>query len=118
MTMADRLRDAIMAAMDGSASVDSTSAGLTSGTVGALTADQIAALTRPKVPNVTLTVNGGGLSLDDAGSKSQTYDYPEFLSPEELKAYEAWLATQGAPSGGTGGGGKNMFDESAANLAF
>lgn len=112
----DSLRDAITAAVDGSgASIDNSAAGLdtssASAAVGsALTADQISQLTRPKVPNVTLEVNGGGLALDDAGSTSQTFDYPEFLTPDELKAYEAWMATQG--------GGKPIFDETAGVMEF
>lgn len=112
----DSLRDAIAAAVGGSgASIDNSSSGLdmssTSNPAGSnLSATQIESLTRPKVPNVTLTVNGGGLSLDDAGSKSQTFDYPEFLTPDELKAYEAWLATQG--------GGKSIFDETAGTMEF
>jgi hypothetical protein len=112
----DALRDAITAAVDGSgASIDNSAAGLdtssSSAAVGsALTADQISQLTKPKVPNVTLEVSGGGLALDDAGSTSQTFDYPEFLSPDELKAYESWLATQG--------GGKPIFDETLGTMEF
>jgi hypothetical protein len=77
--------------------------------------------TKPKVPNVTLEVVGGPIALDDKGSTSQTFDYPEFLSPEELKAYEAWMATQGGIGGGGGGvngGGKYFDDQSAATLEF
>lgn len=112
----DSLRDAITAAVNGSgASIDNSASGLdassASNTLGsALTADQLASLTKPKVPNVTLEVSGNGLTLDDAGSTSQTFDYPEFLTPDELKAYEAWMATQG--------GGKPIFDETLGTLEF
>lgn len=112
----DSLRDAIAAAIGGSgASIDNSASGLdtssASNSVGsALTADQLASLTKPKVPNVTLEVSGNGLTLDDAGSTSQTFDYPEFLTPDELKAYEAWMATQG--------GGKPIFDETAGTMEF
>lgn len=112
----DSLRDAITSAMGGSgASIDNSSAGLdmssTSNPAGStLSASEIESLTRPKVPNVTLEVSGGGLSLDDAGSTSQTFDYPEFLTADELKAYESWLATQG--------GGKPIFDETLGTLEF
>ena len=113
----DSLRDAITAAVNGSGgSIDNSAAGLNSSSSASnvlgstLTADQLASLTKPKVPNVTLEVSGNGLSLDDAGSKSQTFDYPEFLTPDELKAYEAWMATQG--------GGKPIFDETAGTMEF
>lgn len=112
----DSLRDAITAAIGGSGgSIDNSASGLdtssASNSVGsALTADQLASLTKPKVPSVTLEVSGNGLTLDDAGSTSQTFDYPEFLTPDELKAYEAWMATQG--------GGKPIFDETLGTLEF
>lgn len=112
----DSLRDAITAAVGGAGgSIDNSAAGLDTSSASnalgsALTADQLASLTKPKVPNVTLEVSGNGLTLDDAGSTSQTFDYPEFLTPEELKAYESWLGTQG--------GGKPIFDETAGILEF
>lgn len=113
------LRDAIAAAIDGTASIDGTTSGLTSGAganaVGSsLTADQIAALTRPKVPSVTLESSGPALD-QDTGATTVTFDYPELLSPEELKAYEAWLATQG---GGAPGAGKPAIEETLGNLEF
>lgn len=113
------LRDAITAAMDGTASIDGTAAGLTSGAgasaVGSsLTADQIAALTRPKVPSVTLESSGPALD-QNTGATTATFDYPELLSPEELKAYEAWLATQG---GAGAAAGKPAIDETLGNLEF
>ena len=81
-----------------------------------MTADQLASLTKPKVPNVTLEVTGNGLTLDDKGSTSATYDYPELLSAEDLAAYEAWMATQnfGGASGGMGGG--KPFDDTYGNI--
>lgn len=114
----DSLRDAVIAAVNGSGgSIDNSSAGLNSSSSASnvlgstLTADQLAALTKPKVPNVTLEVSGNGLSLDDAGSKSQTFDYPEFLTPDELKAYEEWMKqSSGLPGGGAVGGGKPVDD--------
>lgn len=116
----DALRDAIIAAVDGAgASIDNSLAGLdmsaAANTPGAgLPTDQID-LTKPKVPNVTLEV-GNGLTLDDGGSTSMTFDYPELLSPDELAAYDAWLATQNP--GGTTGGGKAIFDETWGSLEF
>lgn len=115
------LRDAITAAMDGTASIDGTAAGLTSGAgssaVGSsLTADQIAALTRPKVPSVTLESSGPALD-QNTGATTATFDYPELLSPEELKAYEAWLATQGN-AGGAAGAGKPSLEETLGALEF
>lgn len=71
--------------------------------------------TKPKVPNVTLEVVGGSPTLDDQGSTSTTFDYPELLSPEELAAYEAWMQRQSTPTGGgVGGGGKYMDLEDMA----
>lgn len=118
----DSLRNAIVAAMNGSGgSIDNSAAGLNSSNSASnvlgstLTADQLAALTKPKVPNVTLEVSGNGLSLDDAGSKSQTYDYPEFLTPEELKAYEQWFKqSSGLP--GAPGAGKPGIEETLGQL--
>lgn len=118
----DSLRDAVVAAVRGSeGSIDNSSAGLdtssASSTLGSsLTADQLASLTKPKVPNVTLEVTGNGLTLDDKGSTSATYDYPELLSADDLAAYEAWMATQnfGGASGGMGGG--KPFDDTYGNI--
>lgn len=117
----DSLRDAITAAVDGTgASIDNSSAGLdtssASSTLGSsLTADQLASLTKPKVPNVTLEVTGNGLTLDDAGSTSQTFDFPELLEAGDLEIYNEWLKQQDTlNSGGSGntGGGKPMFEDS------
>jgi len=58
------------------------------------------------VPNVTLEVTGNGLTLDDKNSTTQRFDYPELLSPEELKAYESWMLQQKGGTSSGGGGGK------------
>ena len=105
------LRDTIVAAVNGSGgSIDNSAAGLSGSALSALgsslTADQLAALTTPKVPNVTLEVTGNGLSLDDKNSTTQRFDYPELLSPEELKAYESWMLQQKGGTSSGGGGGK------------
>ena len=113
----DSLRDAITAAVNGSGgSIDNSAAGLdsssASNTLGSsLTADQLSALTKPKVPSVTL--ESSGPALDDKGSLIQTFDYPELLSPEDLKAYEEWMKQQI-----TTGGGKPIFDETAGTMEF
>jgi hypothetical protein len=113
----DSLRDAITSAVDGTgASIDNSSAGLdtssSSSTLGSsLTADQLSALTKPKVPSVTL--ESSGPALDDKGSLIQTFDYPELLAPEDLKAYEEWMKQQS-----TTGGGKAIFDETLGTLEF
>lgn len=113
------LRDAIVAAMGGSGSIDNSAAGVDSGTssltsASGLTADQITALTKPKVASVTLESSGPALD-QDTGATSMTFDYPELLSPDELKAYEAWMATQG---GGGAGVGKPALDETLGMLEF
>ena len=105
------LRDTIVAAVNGSGgSIDNSAAGLSGSALSALgsslTADQLAALTTPKVPNVTLEVTGNGLTLDDKNSTTQRFDYPELLSPEELKAYESWMLQQKGGTSSGGGGGK------------
>lgn len=115
----DSLRDAVVAAMGGSgASIDNSAAGLdmssaSSAAGSSLTADQLSQLTKPKVPSVTL--ESSGPALDDQGSLVQTFDYPELLSPEDLKAYEAWMQSQG---GGAAGAGKANLDETLGNLEF
>lgn len=92
----DSLRDAITAAIDGAgASIDNSTAGLdtsaaTNGGVSSLSLDQVDS-SKPKVPNVTLEVVNGNIDLDDQGSKAVTFDYPELLTGDELKAYEDWL---------------------------
>lgn len=116
----DSLRDAITAAMGGSgASIDNSSAGLdmsSTSTPGSnLTASQIESLTRPKVPSVTLESSGPALD-QDTGATSMTFDYPELLSADELKAYEAWLATQGG--GAAGAAGKPGLEETLGALEF
>lgn len=113
------LRDAIVAAMGGSGSIDNSAAGV-EGAAGSLSAatslsgDQIASLTKPKVASVTLESSGPALD-QDTGATSMTFDYPELLSPDELKAYEAWMATQG---GGGAGVGKPAIDETLGMLEF
>jgi hypothetical protein len=105
------LRNTIVAAVNGPGSIDNSGAGVGSSlnlnALGSsLTADQLAALTKPKVPNVTLEVTGNKLTLDDAGSTTQRFDYPELLSPEELRAYESWVLQQKGGTSSGGGGGK------------
>ncbi len=118
----DSLRDAVVAAMGGSgASIDNSAAGLdmssaSSAAGSSLTADQLSQLTKPKVPSVTLEVVNGPIALDDKGSQSATYDYTEFLSPEELRAYEEWMK-QSSGTGGSGAG-KPVFDETAGTMEF
>jgi hypothetical protein len=87
-------------------------------TGSAFTADQLSDLTKPKVPNVTLEVVNGDISLDDKGSLSQTFDYPELLDDAELQAYNEWLNQQQSLGTGTTGGGKSVFDETWGSLEF
>lgn len=108
------LRSLITSAMNGSGSIDNSSAGLDSTSSSGLTADQIVSLTKPKVASVTLESSGPALD-QDTGATSMTFDYPELLSPEELKAYEAWLATQG---GGAAGAGKPGLEETLGAMEF
>jgi hypothetical protein len=82
-----------------------------------LTADQLASLTKPKVPNVTLEVSGNGLVLDDAGSTSQTFDFPELLDADQLQVYNEWLK-QSQSSKGAAGVGKPGFEETLGSLEF
>lgn len=116
------LRDTIISAVNGpGGSIDNSLAGLSTGAPGSvgssLTADQIAALTKVKVPNVT--IQSSGPALDEDGSLVQRFDYPELLSGEELKAYEAWLQLQnGGTNGGAAGVGKPGFEETLGSLEF
>jgi RTX calcium-binding nonapeptide repeat (4 copies) len=118
----DSLRDAVVAAVGGSgASIDNSAAGLdmssASSSLGSsLTSDQISQLTKPKVPSVTL--ESSGPALDDKGSLSQTFDYPELLDEAELQAYNEWLNQQQSLAAGTTGGGKSVFDETWGSLEF
>lgn len=92
VTEAPSIRDAITASIDNSTAGLDTSA--TTSTSGAgLPTEQID-LTKPKVPNVTLEVVNGPLELDDQGSKAVTFDYPELLDEDELKAYEDWIKSK------------------------
>ena len=115
------LRDTIVAAVNGSGSIDNSTAGVGSNSSlnaagSSLTADQIAALTRVKVPNVTITSSGP--ALDDQGSTTQRFDYPELLSPEELRIYEQLLIEQNKPGFGGSGASKPFDEETWGDMAF
>ena len=115
------LRDTIVSAVNGSGSIDNSAAGVGSNSSlnaagSSLTADQITSLTTPKVPNVTITSSGP--ALDDQGSTTQRFDYPELLSPEELRIYEQLLIEQNKPGSSGGGAGKPFDEETWGDMAF